>query len=695
MIPPFLLKIIIYVLKPDFLFLAGYISGGIILFLLLLLLINYLLRRKIDVFSLYGEPWFIFYRIVAFIARKKWFFLIPTCIIFLATISGIILPNPKVTYPTSPAFGITDVTDKNPLRITFDRPFDKKSIQLITNPKIDGHFVIAKGKHWPLKNTILFYPHTTLAEESTFTVSIKNIASLVRKNSKEFLFSFKTPPAPAISQIQPADKSGNVDINQPIIVTLNRPDDNKNNWQFKLDPETAISVSHNKNTYTIKPNSPLKKGISYTLTVSRAPISYNYKTHKSTIAGETLQVATSTFTTVASPTIESSSPSGTGVLINSTIRLKFRQAMDQSSVEKAFSINPQITGKFGWSNNELTFTPSNPLQKNTTYTISLAPTAASSYNTTFDNSYSFNFTTIGYVAPTKFNPSNAAKNINLNQAISITFNQKVDHASAESKFSINPSIPGTFSWSENTMAFNHGNLDYAKTYTITISSGVKSINGLDSNQNFSASFTTKQQSITLNVPAYRQSHMYSCYASAARSALAFKGIKASEDTILNKIGYDTTPWSGSWNQPGSTWGDPDKGIVGNVNGKANNIGWGYGVYWGPVASAINSLGRTADTKTGWNVQGLASEIAAGNPVIIWWVNGVWPAYELLWYNNGNRIRAVNSLHVQTVKGFTGSVDNPTSFTVTDSGYGYPGKTFDVGTFKAKWSWFNNSAIVVH
>jgi len=33
--------------------------------------------------------------------------------------------------------------------------------------------------------------------------------------------------------------------------------------------------------------------------------------------------------------------------------------------------------------------------------------------------------------------------------------------------------------------------------------------------------------------------------------------------------------------------------------------------------------------------------------------------------------------------------------VNDSGYSYPGRTFDVGTFKAKWGWFGNSAVVVY
>ncbi|NTU70084.1 hypothetical protein HGB13_04715, partial [bacterium] len=291
-------------------------------------------------------------------------------------------------------------------------------------------------------------------------------------------------------------------------------------------------------------------------------------------------------------------------------------------------------------------------------------------------------------------PGNGAKNASISAGVSIAFNQEVDHASAESKFSLSPAIQGSFSWKGNTLYFNHSNFAYSTGYSIVVSSGVKSINGLDSNQNFSSNFTTQAQTVTLNVPSYRQTHMYSCMASASRQALAYRGVNVSEDTILSKIGYDSTPFQGTWKDPNAIWGNPYSGVVGNVDGKSGGVNWGYGAYWTPTSQAISNW-RANEIKSGWSVQGIAQEIANGNPVIIWWVNGVWPAYEVYWKTSGGQsIRGVNSLHVQVVKGFTGTVDNPTSFIVNDSGYGYPSRTFDVNTFKAKWSWFGNTAIVV-
>ena len=162
------------------------------------------------------------------------------------------------------------------------------------------------------------------------------------------------------------------------------------------------------------------------------------------------------------------------------------------------------------------------------------------------------------------------------------------------------------------MTFSSSGLSYSQSYTIKISSGVKTILGLDSNQDFNAVFETGSQSTTLNVPAYKQAHMYSCMITSARSALAYRGISVSESTIIDKVGYDPTPWSGTWNEPGSTWGDPDTGIVGSLDGKADNIGWGYGSYWGPISSAISSLGRSNEVKSGMSASTLAAEIAAGD-----------------------------------------------------------------------------------
>lgn len=328
--------------------------------------------------------------------------------------------------------------------------------------------------------------------------------------------------------------------------------------------------------------------------------------------------------------------------------------------------------------------------------MTLGESALATSGFMLDEDASYVFTTIGPVAVAALSPAPGAADVDVSPTVTLTFNQDVVQASAESAFSIAPTVDGTFAWDGATMAFQPAvALTEGQTYTVTVEKGVQSVKGIDSVSAFSAKFTTKKKTVMLNVPAYRQVHMYSCMTAAARSALAYRGLSVSEADIIARVGKDTTKWSGTWAKKGAVWGDPDVGIVGDLDGKANNIGWGYGSHWAPIAKALTSYGILNDVQTGMSVQDLAQAVADGNPVIIWWVNGVWPAYEVNWKTkNGKKVRGVNALHVQVVRGFTGTVANPSTFTVTDSGYNYPGRTFDVGTFKAKWGWFGNTGIIV-
>ncbi len=112
-----------------------------------------------------------------------------------------------------------------------------------------------------------------------------------------------------------------------------------------------------------------------------------------------------------------------------------------------------------------------------------------------------------------------------------------------------------------------------------------------------------------------------------------------------------------------------------------------------MANAIRKY-RSASVKTGWSVAGVANEVARGNPVILQWVNGVWPTYVKYWYTpSGTKIRAVNGQHFEVVVGFKGSKDNPTHFIMNDPWRGR--RTLSISTVKSLWGWFGNTAIVVY
>jgi len=630
---------------------------------------------------------------------NKWIFVAVEAVVsvgLVVFVLAVILPNPKVSYPNSPSLEAVEITPDKPFKITFDRPINTQKLEKSISPEIEGEWQYRSANYLFLSDTLVFVPKVSAAAESRYTISLKNIRNMVSVGGSEYLLSFMAPPLPTVKSITPANGTEGFLPGQEITVETDFAHADLARLDFRFTPEVEIETTKVGDTkYTIKAKNGFKKSTTYNLEIMRTPIVKNYAEGTTKDVGEPVLISQNTFRTLEAPGVADYGPKGSGIMTDSAIWIEFKQDMDHGSAEGAINISPNVTATKTWeTNRKVVIRPTSAMAKNTTYTVSVSKDAKAVDGSPFEDNFSYTYTTIGYVAVSSFYPGNNAGGVSTGTKISVSFNQAVDHASAESKFAFSPNVGGGFSWSGNTMTYSQSGLAYGTKYTVSIATGVKSVYGLDSAQGYSAAFTTQLQSVMLNVPSYHQSHMYSCMASAARSALAFKGSYVSEDYLLSLIGYDSTPFSGTWGDPNAVWGNPYSGIVGNVDGKSGGVNWGYGAYWGPTAKAINNY-RASEVKTGWNVSGIAQEIANGNPVIVWWVNGVWPAYEVFWKTTGgDSVRGVNSMHVQVVKGFTGTVDNPTSFTVTDSGYGYPARTYDVGTFKAKWGWFGNSAVVV-
>jgi hypothetical protein len=83
------------------------------------------------------------------------------------------------------------------------------------------------------------------------------------------------------------------------------------------------------------------------------------------------------------------------VLCNIPITMTFNWDMDTESAEKAFTITPSVKGTFTWedTNYKMVFTPDEPYQANTKYTVTLAKSAMHGGGTPMKNDVTFSFTT--------------------------------------------------------------------------------------------------------------------------------------------------------------------------------------------------------------------------------------------------------------------------------------------------------------
>lgn len=83
------------------------------------------------------------------------------------------------------------------------------------------------------------------------------------------------------------------------------------------------------------------------------------------------------------------------VLCNAPVVFNFNWDMDVESTEKAFSITPEVKGKFVWSdaNFTMSFVPSEPYNTDTEYTVTLANTALHAGGMVMENPLTFKFHT--------------------------------------------------------------------------------------------------------------------------------------------------------------------------------------------------------------------------------------------------------------------------------------------------------------
>jgi uncharacterized protein YvpB len=105
------------------------------------------------------------------------------------------------------------------------------------------------------------------------------------------------------------------------------------------------------------------------------------------------------------------------------------------------------------------------------------------------------------------------------------------------------------------------------------------------------------------VVGHPQEHNLSCESRSAIDLAAFWGVTLTEDDFFRRL-------------PKSD--NPHRGFLGDVDMPAGSMPpYGYGVYAGPIAANLRSLGLDARAHRYWTLHDLQAEIAAGRPVIIW------------------------------------------------------------------------------
>lgn len=560
---------------------------------------------------------------------------------------NLVNPLPQVI-KTSPNDNALISDYATPIMLDFNVPVLTNNLEIHTDPELQGEWHFQKyNKAIPLARSISFTPSQTLPPNQKILVYLSYLSTPFHKGpSGEFLLTLNTPSLPAIANTLPQDGETNVLTDTSIQLNLDSIDSQYVDWEIETIPVTDFELlRNNPQTLRLTFKNPLSQDTLYHIKVYQREVTYNLADQAATRSQRKL-VNEFSFQTVKPPLIANFTPQGTHIDPDTAIQITFDEAMNTQSVNKHISITPDTNLIFDWNSEAtlLTITPQR-LSKATTYEVKLQPNIQNATGGSLETPLTFSFTTLGEVQVLSFSPSSNATNIDTSPSLQVTFDQAVDHQSAQDKFSLSPNVEGSFSWQDNTMSFAPNTpLENQTTYTMTVGSDIKSIKGFNSTQSYTNSFTTKAAIFALNVPLYTQQESFTCNIAALRMLLGYRGVYLSEEAIKSTIGTNGSRGNGN----------PYEGYVEN-----------YGTYWWPIVDFANTY-RPAQIFTDWTIADILDQVSQGNPVMVWAQNAWSTPNDISWTTpQGDYIHAINGMHSYIVKGYIGSKDNPSILLLND------------------------------
>lgn len=260
---------------------------------------------------------------------------------------------------------------------------------------------------------------------------------------------------------------------------------------------TAISgtVTYSGTTASFKPASLLKPNTTY---IGRI------KTGVKDRMGNALQTDyVWTFSTgmLIVPTVISTDPArdATNVALNKTITATFSMPMDPLTINNfTFYVNQgtnSVAGTVSYAGLVATFTPTAPLAANAVYTVTITNSAKNLEETPLAANYTWNFTTEAPPRVIANDPANGETGVSLNKTVTATFSVPMDPSTLNSTTFIVKhgtfTVPGVITYAGSTVSFRATNGYVANNdYTVTITTGAKSVSGIPLASDYVWRFTT-------------------------------------------------------------------------------------------------------------------------------------------------------------------------------------------------------------
>lgn len=406
-----------------------------------------------------------------------------------------------VVLSTDPTNGETNVVVNKQISATFNVVMDSATINASTFEVMQGADQVF-GTVTYSGYTAYFTPSLNLKGNTVYSARITTGAHDPAENALEqdYNWTFTTgtiadTTRPIVILTDPFNGENNVALNKVITATFNEAMNatSLNGATFLLKQgTTSISgaVSYSNLVASFDPTVDLNPGTVYSCTITTGATDaagngllndYNWSFTTGLIPDNTPP------TVILTDPI----PSATNVPLNKVVRATFSESMNPLTINGAsFTLKDgllTIAGTINYVNNTASFTPTNPLNYNTTYTATVTNNVTDAAGNNMVNDYVWSFTTLmppDMIPPTVIStdPMDNATNVPLNKTVSAVFSENMDPLTiTTTSFTLYDGltqINGAVSYAGVTAQFNP-NVDFlvGKIYTATIKNTVKDLAG--------------------------------------------------------------------------------------------------------------------------------------------------------------------------------------------------------------------------
>ncbi|HID65352.1 MAG TPA: hypothetical protein EYP49_21755, partial [Anaerolineae bacterium] len=195
--------------------------------------------------------------------------------------------------------------------------------------------------------------------------------------------------------------------------------------------------------------------------------------------------------------------------LDEPIVIAFDQPMDRASVEAAFSIEPEVEGRFSWEKNDLLFTPAEPLERGASYRVTVSESARSAAGLPLKEPVTFAFRTVGYLEVADVQPAPDTKEVESDAVVTVLFNRPVvpltsiaQQAELPHPLTFTPPVTGEGQWLNTSIYTFKPDEGFAPatTYKARVAAGLTDTTGGVLAEDYTWTFTTVMPRVLKTYP---------------------------------------------------------------------------------------------------------------------------------------------------------------------------------------------------